>query len=104
MEGDVTLTGLGLSPSDLQLLADNVSIVFNLAATVRFDESIKDAVQMNVNGPRQMLKICRNMKQLKVRLVYISCKESRKTIFQLMQCFFRHLFMCQLISLIFIEE
>ena len=62
----MTLTGFGLSDTDRQLLCENVSIVFNLAATVRFDEDLKTAVKMNVMGPRELLKICRDMKQLKV--------------------------------------
>lgn len=70
VEGDVTVPGLGLSPSDLRLLEDNVSVVFNLAATVRFDEELKDAVELNVNGPMRLLKVCRNMSRLKVRLYF----------------------------------
>ena len=64
--GDVTLPGFGLSPTDLQLLIENVSIVFNSAATVKFDEELKAAVEMNVKGPRQLLEICRHMKNLDV--------------------------------------
>jgi len=64
--GDVTLPGFGLSPTDLQLLIENVSIVFNSAATVKFDEELKAAVEMNVKGPRQLLEICRQMKNLDV--------------------------------------
>ena len=64
--GDVTLPGFGLSSSDLQLILDNVSIVFNSAATVKFDEELKTAVQLNVKGPRELLAICRNMKKLQV--------------------------------------
>ena len=69
VEGDVTLPGFGLSHSDRHLLCENVSVVFNLAATVRFDEDLKTAVKMNVMGPRQLLAICRDMKQLKVQYV-----------------------------------
>lgn len=64
--GDVTFPGFGLSPSDLQLILDNVSIVFNSAATVKFDEELKTAVQLNVKGPRELLAICRQMKNLQV--------------------------------------
>ena len=64
--GDVTLPELGLSAADMQLLLDNVSIVFNSAATVKFDEELKAAVEMNVKGPRQLLEICRRMKHLEV--------------------------------------
>ncbi|KAI9564151.1 hypothetical protein GHT06_007889 [Daphnia sinensis] len=69
--GDVTREGFGLSPSDLNLLIENVSIVFNLAATVRFDEELKDALQMNVKGPRYLLSICRKMKHLEA-FVHVS--------------------------------
>ncbi len=64
--GDVTFPGFGLSPSDLQLILDNVSVVFNSAATVKFDEELKTAVQLNVKGPRELLAICRQMKNLQV--------------------------------------
>ena len=64
--GYVMLRLFGVSPSDLELLIENVSIVFNSAATVKFDEELQVAVEMNVNGPKRLLEICRQMKQLKV--------------------------------------
>lgn len=64
--GDITLPGYGLSSADLQLLIDNVSIVFNSAATVKFDEELKTAINMNVRGPKELLEICRKMKRLEV--------------------------------------
>lgn len=69
VSGDVTFPGFGLSPSDMQLLVENVSIVFNSAATVKFDEELKAAVEMNVKGPRQLLEICRRMKHLEVNFI-----------------------------------
>ena len=68
LEGDVSLPNFGLSTEDLQLLIDNVSIVFHSAATVRFDQDLKTAMEMNVEGPRSMLKICKQMKHLQVNL------------------------------------
>ena len=64
--GDVTLDGLGLSESDMKLLCDNVSIVFNSAATVRFDEELRTAVELNVKGPQRLIRICHKMKCLEV--------------------------------------
>lgn len=64
--GDMTSPGLGLSPSDLKSLKDNVSIVFHSAATIKFNEELKAAVQMNVKGPMRLLEICRQMKCLQV--------------------------------------
>ena len=69
VSGDVTFPGFGLSPCDMQLLVENVSIVFNSAATVKFDEELKAAVEMNVKGPRQLLEICRRMKHLEVNFI-----------------------------------
>lgn len=64
--GDVTLPGFGLSATDMQLLLESVSIVFNSAATIKFDEELKAAIEMNVKGPMQLLEICRQMKRLEV--------------------------------------
>lgn len=69
--GDVTLPGYGLSASDLNLLIENVSIVFNSAATIKFNEELKDAIEMNVKGPMQLLEICRQMKRLEA-FVHVS--------------------------------
>jgi len=70
--GDVTLPSLGLSPADLQLLSDNVSLVFNSAATVRFDEELRTAVELNVKGPQRLINVCHQMKHLDVnRIVFV---------------------------------
>ena len=68
VEGDISLLNLGLSGADLELLFDKVSVVFNSAATVRFNEELRTAVQLNVKGPQQLLNICRQMKHLDVYL------------------------------------
>ena len=70
--GDVTLPGLGLSPSDLQLLCDNVSVVFNSAATIKFDEELRKAVEMNVKGPKKLMEICHQMKHLEVAFIAVT--------------------------------
>jgi fatty acyl-CoA reductase len=64
--GDVTLEGFGISPEDLKLLCDEVSIVFNSAATVRFDEDLRTAVDLNVKGPQRLMNVCHQMKRLEV--------------------------------------
>lgn len=66
IEGDVTKPELGLSLTDSQLLMENVTIIFNLAATVRFDEDLRTAFTMNVKGPRRLLNMCHQMSQLEV--------------------------------------
>ena len=41
ISGDCWEPGLGIGESDQQLLAENVSIIFHLAATIKFDEPIR---------------------------------------------------------------
>lgn len=65
--GDVSLPGLGLSSKDRQTLADEVNIVFHAAATIRFDEHIRTAININVLGTREIIKLAKEMNNLKVR-------------------------------------
>ncbi|KAH6935064.1 hypothetical protein HPB50_003149 [Hyalomma asiaticum] len=44
LEGDLTLPDLGLKPKDRELLVDTVNVVIHSAATVKFDEPIKNYV------------------------------------------------------------
>ena len=39
--GDLEHPGLGLSEGDLQLLVNNVSVIFHMAATIRFNASLR---------------------------------------------------------------
>ena len=70
VEGDISLPNLGISGADLNLLFDKVSLVFNSAATIRFNEELRTAVQLNVKGPQQLLHLCRQMKQLEVYITF----------------------------------
>lgn len=71
--GDVSLPGLGLSPKDRQTLADEVNIVFHAAATIRFDEHIRTAININVLGTREIIKLAKEMNNLKVSNPTLSC-------------------------------
>ena len=64
--GDMCLPGLGVSTSDVKILSDNVSIVFHSAATVKFDEALKSAVEMNLKGTMRLIELCRKMDRLDV--------------------------------------
>uniref|UniRef100_A0A1I8PGQ9 Fatty acyl-CoA reductase n=1 Tax=Stomoxys calcitrans TaxID=35570 RepID=A0A1I8PGQ9_STOCA len=63
--GDVELPLLGIKPEHAQLMA-NVSIVIHSAATVRFDESLRDAIRLNVGGTLENLKFSETLKNLEV--------------------------------------
>ncbi|CAO1396740.1 unnamed protein product [Diamesa serratosioi] len=65
--GDVTELGLGMSASDVKMM-ENVSIVFHSAASVRFDDPLKDAVLMNTRGTLEMVKFAEKLKNIKVMM------------------------------------
>lgn len=67
--GDITMPKLGLSEKDMQLLVENVNIVFHVAATVRFNEGLKEAAVLNAIGTQQMLELCVKMFQLQVSVI-----------------------------------
>lgn len=53
--GDVTLPDCGLSQEDYRRLAASVTRVIHSAATVRFDHTLEEASQINVEGTRRIL-------------------------------------------------
>ncbi|KAL0858668.1 hypothetical protein ABMA27_011160 [Loxostege sticticalis] len=55
--GDITKPGLSISPDSLAEL-EEVSVVFNCAATVRFDEALRPAAEQNVLSVVQLLELC----------------------------------------------
>ncbi|XP_075543403.1 fatty acyl-CoA reductase 1-like isoform X1 [Dermacentor variabilis] len=64
VRGDLALPYLGLSKTDMAIIIAEVSVVFHLAATVMFHDSLKRVVQLNVMGTRSMVDICRQMPNL----------------------------------------
>ncbi|GMR60428.1 hypothetical protein PMAYCL1PPCAC_30623, partial [Pristionchus mayeri] len=72
-EGDVSLPNLGISQEDLKRLLEETSMVFHCAATVRFDEPLKRAVEVNVNGVSRVLSLCNRMPKLESLLHCSTC-------------------------------
>lgn len=66
INGDMNELRLGLSDEDYNFLTDNISVIFHVAASVRFDEPIRDATIMNVRGTREVVQLAKQMKNLKV--------------------------------------
>ncbi|XP_072382157.1 fatty acyl-CoA reductase wat-like [Diabrotica undecimpunctata] len=71
ISGDCTQSGLGLNITDRQTLISKVNIVFHVAATVKFDENLKLAYNINVNGTKSVLDLARQMNNL-VSMVHVS--------------------------------
>lgn len=66
VEGDIGLEGLGLSAADRDTLIEKTSVIFHVAASVRFDNTLKDAVITNVRSTRDICILGEQMKNLAV--------------------------------------
>lgn len=66
--GDVGLPDLGLNEVDTMTLIEEVDCVLHFAATVRFDEKLRLAAYINVRGVRDIVKLAKNMKNLRVSM------------------------------------
>ncbi|KAK5638967.1 hypothetical protein RI129_013262 [Pyrocoelia pectoralis] len=71
VNGDCLKPDLGLSNEDKEMLLKNVNCVFHCAATVKFDEKIRTAAYINVRATRDLLKMAKQMINLK-SFIYIS--------------------------------
>ncbi|XP_063696526.1 putative fatty acyl-CoA reductase CG5065 [Culicoides brevitarsis] len=70
IEGDMSLPRLGLSDTDWEKLKC-VSIFFHSAASVRFDEPLKEAILGHVRGTRELLELASSCKNIKA-FVHVS--------------------------------
>jgi fatty acyl-CoA reductase len=66
VQGDLTQEGLGISAQSREELCREVSILFHAAATVRFNENLKLALQTNVIGTQEVVDLCKEMPLLAV--------------------------------------
>ncbi|KAG5671330.1 hypothetical protein PVAND_001533 [Polypedilum vanderplanki] len=70
IEGDVTKNGMALSEESREMLK-NVSIIFHSAASVRFDDNLKDAVILNTRGTLETIKFALTLKNL-ISFIHVS--------------------------------
>ncbi|XP_069713637.1 fatty acyl-CoA reductase 1 isoform X2 [Phaenicophaeus curvirostris] len=63
---DLTQPGLELSEPIKKELIECANIIFHCAATVRFNESLRDAVRLNVVATQELLLLAQQMKNLEV--------------------------------------
>lgn len=79
VESDVTLPALGLTMEDQALLRENVSVIFHSAATVKFDEALKESVSINMLATKTLLQLAQTMVKLEamvhVSTAYCNCQE-----------------------------
>lgn len=70
----------GISEDDLLTITTNVNIVFHSAATVRFNDDLKEAGLLNALATKTLLDLCSKIDNLK-SVVYVStayCNPGRK--------------------------
>lgn len=69
--GDITKPCLDLSNDDFHMLCDKVDIIFHMAANVKFDQQLKDALMMNTGGTLRILELAKQCKKLRA-FVHVS--------------------------------
>lgn len=72
IEADLMMSPIfGISKENLKILTKEINFVFNCAATIRFNESMKIAIQMNIIATRNMLNMAEQFQQLEA-FVHVS--------------------------------
>jgi fatty acyl-CoA reductase len=64
--GDCSYKGLNISQADRAMITDNTSLIFHFAATVNFTEKFKKAIELNVRGTREMIKLALECQHLQL--------------------------------------
>jgi len=79
IRGDVTEPDMDLNKLDRQEIIDKVSVVFHVAASVKFDSPLKESMKQNVYGTHNVLQLCAEMRQLQcyihVSTAYSNCHQ-----------------------------
>lgn len=71
IDGDLNRPDLGITPEAMQQITNEVNIIFHSGASVRFNDNLKDGLKANTMGTREILKIARKMKNLKVKFSHL---------------------------------
>ncbi|XKL65009.1 hypothetical protein PGB90_005095 [Kerria lacca] len=66
IDGCLNEPGLNLSNENRQTIINKVNIIYHCAATVRFDENLRNAITINALGTREIIRLAREIKNLKV--------------------------------------
>lgn len=64
VSGDLVLEGLGLKPSVRKTLTSEVQVILNSAASINFDDPIREALQINYFGAMRILDLAHDCTQL----------------------------------------
>lgn len=64
ISADLNQQDLAISKEDMQEVLSNTNLVFHCAATVRFNDPLRHAVQLNVTATQQLLRMANQMPKL----------------------------------------
>ncbi|GMR46956.1 hypothetical protein PMAYCL1PPCAC_17151 [Pristionchus mayeri] len=73
VEGDITIDDMGLSSENLKAVLEETSVVLHCAATVRFNDTLRSAIELNVKGVDRMISLCKRMTKLDCFLHCSTC-------------------------------
>lgn len=69
IDGDLVERHMGLSEDIQREFCANVEIILHAAADVRFDETLKNAIKVNIRATRDILDLAQRMTKLEVGIL-----------------------------------
>lgn len=66
VNGDLVEPNMGLSEDIQREFIENVEVILHAAADVRFDETLKNAIKVNIRATRDLLDLAKRMVKLEV--------------------------------------
>lgn len=87
VNGDMELDDLGVSSEEREYIINHVQVIIHAAATVGFDEKLRNAIATNVRGTKVMLDIATEVKDLQ-SFLYISTAYSQCPRFEIQETFY----------------
>jgi len=102
VDGDISKAKLGVVPELYEEMAENLTIILHCAATTRFTEPLREAVELNILGAKRVLDLAQKCKNLlshvHVSTAYVNCvrnsgrSEIREKIYPVKYALFREEF------------
>ena len=66
VEGDICKEALAMSSEMRKQIVENVNVIINCAASVNFNEPLRDAIEINYNGARRMTDLAKECHHLEI--------------------------------------
>ena len=79
VEGDMAKAGLGLSAEHRGILmSSHISLVFHIAASVSFQETLLETMQTNAWPAIEVLRLCQALPEIKVKKLGRVCAPNNR--------------------------